>query len=1158
MNKFISSRSAKIAAGLVGVVAGFAMIATSVSAATFTTNLKLGSTGADVKNLQILLNESPDTKVDGIGAGSAGKETSYFGPATKSAVIRFQNKYASDILTPNGLTVGTGFVGLSTRAKLNTMGGSVAVTGMVPGCSSLVGFSPTTGQSCATGAVTTSIPAGCTSTVGFSSTTGASCAVTVVTPTGAGLSVSAGTQPSNGLAIAGASRTAFTKVTLTAGSSDVVVNGITVERSGPAVDAAFSGVVLLEQDGTQIDIAKTFGSTHQAIIGGTFTVKAGTSKTLTIAGNMAAAASRAGQVASITVVAVNTSATVTGTLPITGAMHTINESLTIGTAIGETSSYNPSAQSKDIGTTGYKFSAVRLTAGSAEDVRVKSVRFYQAGSAGATDLSNVKIYVDGTAYDTTVSGNYYTSNFGSGIVIAKGLSKDIWIAGDITGSGSSSRTVDFDIQKNTDVYVTGETYGQGIIAGGTITTATPSFNGVITTIAAGTVTSIQKSNTVAAQNIGINVSSQPLGAYEVDMKGEAVSVQSHVFNIASTTGSGTGLLTSVSLYNANGAVVAGPVDAVYVSELVQSVTFTDTITYPVGKSTYVLKGKVPSTIGNGGTYIVTTTPSTQFTSVTGQTTGTTVTMPATLVTMNTMTVKSAALAISVSTQPSARSVVAGAQAFEFARYNLDASQSGEDVKLATFIASTTLATVTASQLSSCGLYDGATNVTDGTAITLAAGDNTFTFNAGGIVVTKGTMKVLSLKCNTSAGATSGSINWGLTNNASTYAGATGVTSGATVVETMTASFGQTMSATTGGSYTVDVDSSVLYGLAQAGTTGTTLAKFRFTAGGTESIDLKQIAFELGNTASNSPADLVNTKVTLWNGVTQIGTAQFGTTNPDNATSAILSPAPLIAFGESVVITVKGDLSAHNVNEGTPGAFLAITYDGNNNGANGNFATGVDSQSTITPTTADITTPGVRIFRTVPSFAVTSNGGTGTLIAGADLYKFTVTNPNSRDVVFEKFTFSIATSSSAVTGFTLYGDGVAFNTTPFTTAGVEGAPMEILASGTSNAQIVAANSTKTFILKAATVPNTSTTVIDSVTLALLADTSYPSLAGLVGTVATVELGSADTDNIIWSPFSTTTPVATAATQLNLDWTNGYGLPGFPSNTAFPVQTWTSSN
>ncbi len=80
--------------------------------ATFNRNLSLGMSGDDVKALQeILIDEGVWDRSD-VGA------TGYFGSITKTAVIKYQKKYAAEILEPLGLVEGTGFVGSSTRAHL--------------------------------------------------------------------------------------------------------------------------------------------------------------------------------------------------------------------------------------------------------------------------------------------------------------------------------------------------------------------------------------------------------------------------------------------------------------------------------------------------------------------------------------------------------------------------------------------------------------------------------------------------------------------------------------------------------------------------------------------------------------------------------------------------------------------------------------------------------------------------------------------------------------------------------------------------------------------------------------------------------------------------------------------------------------------------------
>ncbi|MBI4193388.1 MAG: peptidoglycan-binding protein [Candidatus Colwellbacteria bacterium] len=87
-------------------------VSTQTGVQPFTKNLGLGSTGSEVTLLQQFLAKNKELYPQGIVSG-------YFGPLTKAAVIRFQNKYASTVLAPIGLSAGTGYVGTLTRAELN-------------------------------------------------------------------------------------------------------------------------------------------------------------------------------------------------------------------------------------------------------------------------------------------------------------------------------------------------------------------------------------------------------------------------------------------------------------------------------------------------------------------------------------------------------------------------------------------------------------------------------------------------------------------------------------------------------------------------------------------------------------------------------------------------------------------------------------------------------------------------------------------------------------------------------------------------------------------------------------------------------------------------------------------------------------------------------
>ncbi|MBI5139862.1 MAG: peptidoglycan-binding protein [Candidatus Vogelbacteria bacterium] len=1143
---------------------------------TFSANLSSGSMGPDVMALQKALNASADTQVSASGAGSPGNETSYFGPATKKAVIKYQNKYAADILTPIGLTSGTGNVGPATRVKLNAMGSVVApvvttpATTLPAGCTSAAGFSPTTGQSCGTAVVTTP-------------------AVTT-TPAAAGslaVSAPADIQPVNGsLAPMSAARVPATKIVLTAGASDVTVNSITVERTGVSSDASFSGVNLVDENGNLVGLEKTLNSDHKAVLTPSLVIKAGESRTLTVAATRGSATGHNSEEAYFQVDAIDAgAATLSGSaFPLKGSYMRVNDTLTIGSVTMADGSSNPSAQSKPVGTTSYIFSAIKVSAGSQEKVYLKSIRWYQSGSAGTADLANIKTYVDGVAYDTTASsdGKYYTSNFGNGLLIDKGGNKEVHVSGDIlSGSG---RTIEFDVYRNTDLSVYGATYGNYIVppttAVGSFAATNPWFTGKIATVQSGTIT-VSKSTSVPGQNIAVNLANQPLGGFDVEVKGEPISVTSMTFRLANWLGTSatasTQDVTDVKLVDSTGKVVAGPVDITATSPVV---TFSDTVTFPIGKGTYTLKGKIGTDFATNQTIAASTTPSSDWTS-TGQNTGNSITeTPASAVTGNTMTVKAAAVTITVSPDPALQTVVAGAQDFTFANYQFDASQSGEDVKFTTVKGILTFGTaLTADSLTACKLWDGATALTTGSnEVNPANADTTpvtktFTFDNGNFVVGKGTVKTLTLKCNISASTGTGQVyNWGLPVNTSQSTG-TGLTSSQTVTPTtLAANVGQVMTITTAGSLTVSLDgSSPAYSIAAAGTSGNLLAVFKLHATN-EAISLQKFAMQLSNTASSTSSDLTSmgtngAQVTLWDSAgNKVGSATF--TGGNTFATSTLSADFIIPKDGDKLLYVKGDLSAIGSSAviKNSGDLIALDNDGGDAANGGTQGKGTSSGTIINSGSTSDTTVissggGLRVMKSYPSITmITPPSGLG----AGKLLRFKITANGAGDISLYKFAVRIATSSTAtVTSVNAAAYNNADFTGPTSGMGTNGAFLSSNLSslvtgstaGTANAIFTTQNSsgaTSTLVIPAGAskwIEVTGSIAYSStgntINTFLEGDANYhaqiplsSTVPGLANAVAVYDNTASRGNDFIWSPNSTTTPNTTG----DNDWTNGYNVPG----------------
>lgn len=431
--------------GIPGIPAGFS----------FEKNLYYGMSDPDVKYLQIVLNSDPETQLATEGPGSPGNETQYFGPLTKAAVIKFQEKYADEVLAPWGLTEGTGFVGSTTRAKLNEL---ITVTPPTPTCSDY-----TTEEECTA--------AGCywyeDACHSEPQAVEGVLRVRLADDTPA-----AGIVPSD--AMAEFAKFAFENT----GTEAITIESLKFKRFGVGSPSDFDGVYLFQGD-TRLTPGRTVSASTNYVEFNNIDVEVPGGETIYLSiwvdGDGASTQQHGFKLESAD--DITATADVEGDFPIEGnlmAFSNVTEGVLTVNSDGTVS--NPT-----IGETEAPVEKFSLTAAN-EDIDLWRIAFEQTGTADLDEITNWGIYYADEKIGTgTVSGDTITFVLDEPFEIGEGQTKIFEIKADIGAGVDPGDTIDLEIDEAIDVYGIGQSFGFGVAV-------TDNQSGDNVTVQGGTVT----------------------------------------------------------------------------------------------------------------------------------------------------------------------------------------------------------------------------------------------------------------------------------------------------------------------------------------------------------------------------------------------------------------------------------------------------------------------------------------------------------------------------------------------------------------------------------------------------------------------------------------------------------------------------------------------
>lgn len=1090
MNKFKS----KFLLGLAIVFAVVAFAATTY-AYTFTTTMKMGSKGAEVMELQKVLNAAGFT-VSTTGAGSPGNETTYFGAKTKAAVMKWQ---ASVGLTADGI------VGAMSRAKLNATAPS---TTLPAGCTSTAGYSPTTGVKCDSGSIMT-YPAGCTGPTGFSATTGQPCSGTTTTQTGPVSAMIATTNPASSTLVAGQATAHLASFTF---NGTGTVTTVTLQRLGVSADSTPSNVYLFDGAVRLTDAASVAnnGTVTFTVPAGIFTVNG--TKTISVKSDIASGTS--GQTVGFQLATFVTSAgTVTANL--SGNIHTIASALlaavSAGTVTPSGATLNPGA-----GVTVWQ-STLNI---SNRDVWMKRFALRNVGSAPANAFANFKLYVNGvqvgTATGVDVNG-YVTFDLMNAPVMLVSGSRVVRVDADIVSG--ASRTVNFSLRNAADVDFVDSSFGVNVAP----TTAPwgPTSNNTISGTNGGSLT-IEKDPSSPSANVTLAGNDVTMGIFKMTAYGEPIKVETltvgHTTSVTATLRNGRLMISTDGVnwvqYGSTATLLAA------------GTSFTTNYTINPGTPVWL---KVNADVyDNDGTQSIVNGSTILINIVAGSSNAQRVdslgsfNAPGATVSGNTVTAASATATLTSNPTYANQNTVLPATNFKIGSYNL-AGSSVEDILLTTIsvdVDEVTGTTVNEDDITNMYVVvkDGNGNIVAQPAplATLSSGgqDSNFSIN---YTLMKNTNITIEIFANIASNTPT------LTHSFRTDLTVTGtaLVSGSSVTATSADTIGQTI-IYAAASITASKDaSSPVAGIVYDNQTITAVAaKFAAVTAGYNVTDVTVTVADATNVQS----------IMLYDGATLIGT------QPGAASVTFSGLTWNVPANTNKVLTVKLMLGTVGVGAGTSGASIVTTV---------SAFTAVNTSTGVSAAGAgSAASSALNVYAAIPTITVVPLADTTLLnTAARPLLRFTMTG-NGGDIAWNQLTFKITkdaattVGTNATTGITLWdvtsGGNTAVAGTFTNAATVYGAgagpsdvgfvpTVEQVVSGSKTYElrgnIAAADASGDFV--------TTTLDNDSTSAVVANDTAANILA-------------ADTDApLIWSDMSAASHATTTA-----DWTTDFGIKNLP--------------